>query len=894
MTSLMTRARRLGASLRAALRGHGGLADTLVLVGAVGGVLFVTLVATLFIVQQRLGGVQARLVDEALPAEQQIARLEASIGAAFGRQAQVASTVTQAQLEPLRDRSAVELPLRKAARELARRRAAAELPHNVDVLLVADADLFGAVERKHRLQEAFVTELTKIDADLRALVEDSQAVSGLLRLEYVLVLRGISASLDGAVRVDLVRSAVLGDVRAALDDTAELANSVLALGRVAGQVGLAGSTDAINSLAANELPQIRARIERLIAALDRRVDRRPEVAARASALATRFADIAPRIMDDKRDTSLVGLRRRVVEEAATATKIRATTVAAAARLSTDTIALHAVVAAQVAASVHASSVTGNSARLVSLLIALLGLLGCIFAGRRISSGIDELESTNLHLTELKGSLESLNANLEDKVAARTEALVARDRAMQRVLDSMDEGLATVSRDGTLRPERSNAFTAWFGDPGAQPLWQVLFPEDAERAAGYACGFQQLVDDLLPFEVAVDQLPSQLERDGKSYRIELRPVHEHGKLDAVLLVVHDITAQLAALRAECAAREDHKLLANLLRDRRGFRRSVEELEGLIATARDTGDRTVRAHALHTLKGNAAVLGFATLATQTHAVEDELAAEGEIAAASFAALEHGFHDALRRIQDLVSDARDRIDIDTRDYGRLIDQLQHHAAYDEILTLVEGWQREPVDNLLADLASHARRLAEQLGKRVQVVVEGNGIRVVDDGLRTFCGSLVHAVRNAVDHGIEAPEARVARGKRATGLLRLRASVAETGALIVSVTDDGGGVDIERVRARAQALGLPHETTGEVLEALFSNGLTTCDHVTELSGRGIGASAVRAACRELGGDAQMITDPEHGSELRCVLPANSAWTSSVRSPRPPVRRGDASGRPA
>jgi HPt (histidine-containing phosphotransfer) domain-containing protein len=870
------RGRRFGARLVAALRGRGGLDAKLIHVALVGGALFVTLVATLFFVQQRLGGVQARLVDESLPAEQHIAQLEA-IGAAFGRQAQVSSTISMTQLEPLRDSGAVVERLRRAASELSQMREALRLNSNVEEFLAADRALFDAVERKHRLQAAFESELAKIDIDLRALVEDSQAVAGLLRLEYVLVLRGIATSLaGGAARPDLVRTAVLGDVRGALDDTAELANSVLVLGHVSGKLGLAGSSDAINSIAANELPQSYARIQRLIASLDLSVGRRPEVATRAQVLAQRFADIAPRIMDEKAEGSLVSLRRRVVAEAAAATKIRANTVAAAAKLTADTTALHEVVARQVASSVRASAVTRGSAQLVSLVIVLLGVLGCVFAGRRIAGGIGELETTNRHLTDLKSNLESLNASLEDKVAARTEALVARDRAMQRVLDSMNEGLATVSLDGTLRPERSNAFTAWFGAPGQQPVWQVLFPDEPDRAASYACGFEQLVEDVLPFEVAVDQLPSRFERDGRSFDLELRPVHERGKLDAVLLVVRDVTAQQAALRAESAAREDHKIIVHLLRDRRGFRRSMEELESLIATARSTSDRAVCARALHTLKGNAAVLGFAALAALAHSVEDELEREGNIAEDSYAALDRGLKACLRRIQDLVSDARDRIDIDVQDYGRLVDQLQRRAAYDELLTLVKAWQLEPIANLLDELAGHARRLADQVGKRIEVIVEHNGIRVLDDGLRTLRGNLVHAVRNAIDHGIESPDLRAALGKPEVGIVRLSATVSDTGALVLGVSDDGTGVDIERVRERARALGLPHATSTEVLEALFADGLTTRDDVTELSGRGVGTSAVRAACRGLGGDAYMVSEWHRGSELRCVLPAAVLVTES------------------
>src|SRR5262249_14375334 len=150
----------LGARLLNAARGHGRLEDKLLLVAVVGGVLFVTLVATLFIVQHQLGSVQRRLVEDSMPAEQQIARLESSIGAAFGRQAQISTTISSAQLEPLRDATAVEAPLREAAHELSQLRQAAALQRDVDDFLASDRALFGAVERKHKLQATFETELT--------------------------------------------------------------------------------------------------------------------------------------------------------------------------------------------------------------------------------------------------------------------------------------------------------------------------------------------------------------------------------------------------------------------------------------------------------------------------------------------------------------------------------------------------------------------------------------------------------------------------------------------------------------------------------------------------------------------------------------------------------------
>ena len=886
MMSIMRKLRRLGR----ALRGHGGLEDKLVLLGAVGGFLFALLVVTLFVVQSILGTAQRQLSDKALPAEQQIARLESSMGAAFGRQAQVSSTVDLKQLDPLRDRRQVEEPLRQAARAIVARfspdgagfsaevRAhAVALDKHVEAFLAADTALVGSVERRHTLQGAFEKGLGAIDADLRTLTQDAQAVSGILRLEYVLVLRGIADSLDhGGARVDLVRTAVLGDVRGALDDTAELANAVFVFDFLTSKIGLAASSDTINSIVANELPQIRARVDRLVDSLERRVGSRPEAAARMKALAARFADVVPRVMDDKRDDSLVNLRRSVVAEAAAAAAIRTQAVAAAAELTDDTRVLEREVATIVASSVHAQELTTTTARLVSAIVTLIGLCFCFLAARRIRAGIEELEGKNQHLTELKDNLEHMNKNLESLVEARTSALVVRDRAMQRVMDSMAEGLATVSLDGTVRTERSRAFTDFFGDPGQKPLWSLLFPDDPKNEALFACGFEQLTQEILPFEVSVDQLPRLVQRGERHLELDLRAVYEQDRLDAVLVVVSDVTERIGALRAERAAREEQKVIANLLRDRRGFQRSIEEIQALIETAEEAADAAELKRPLHTIKGNAAVLGFAALAERTHALEDELESEGQLTAEALTGLETCFRDSLRRIQEHLEHARDRIEVDPGDYRKLVEHLHRRADYDEIVTLVEKWQLEPIANIFTQLGGHARRLAEQLGKRVEVVIEANHLRVANEGFRAFCGSLVHAVRNAVDHGIETPEARAAAGKPEVATLRLGASTDGSGSLLISVADDGAGVDVERVRERGQARGLTVGTRSQVLEALFVEGVTTRNDVSELSGRGVGTSAIRAACRELGGDASIRSESGRGTELRCVLPATVLDRSS------------------
>src|SRR5262249_50753921 len=204
-------------------------------------------------------------------------------------------------------------------------------------------------------------------------------------------------------------------------------------------------------------------------------------------------------------------------------------------------------------------------------------------------------------------------------------------------------------------------------------------------------------DFLPFEVAVDQLPRQIERQGRVLELDLRPVHQDGALDAVLLVVSDVTDRIEALRAERAAREEQKVMTNLLHDSRGFQRSVDEIQSLVAAACFGGEPSETRRALHTIKGNCLVLGFVSMAERAHALEDELERDGALAASSLGALEATWNESLRRIQEHIEHARGRIDIDHGDYRQLVDQLRDRADYDHILGMVERWQLEPLGNAL-----------------------------------------------------------------------------------------------------------------------------------------------------------------------------------------------------
>jgi two-component system sensor histidine kinase and response regulator WspE len=169
--------------------------------------------------------------------------------------------------------------------------------------------------------------------------------------------------------------------------------------------------------------------------------------------------------------------------------------------------------------------------------------------------------------------------------------------------------------------------------------------------------------------------------------------------------------------------------------------------------------------------------------------------------------------------------------------------------------------------------RDVARQLGKQVELQINGGSTEVDRDILEKLEAPLTHLIRNAIDHGLEPPRERVDAGKPSEGRIHLEASH-QAGMLHVIVRDDGRGIDIERVRARVAERGLAGPeivsrlSESELLEFLFLPGFTTAKSVTEISGRGVGLDAVQTMVQEVGGVVRVATAPGRGTTFTLQLP--------------------------
>ena len=187
------------------------------------------------------------------------------------------------------------------------------------------------------------------------------------------------------------------------------------------------------------------------------------------------------------------------------------------------------------------------------------------------------------------------------------------------------------------------------------------------------------------------------------------------------------------------------------------------------------------------------------------------------------------------------------------------------------------QPIGGLWSKLPRVVRDLANELGKRVRLELEGQETGLDRSVLEAIKDPLTHLVRNAVDHGIESPELRAATGKAHEGVVRLRASHMG-GHVMVEFTDDGGGIDPARVRSKALERGLitseraARMSDQELLALVFVPGFSTAQTITNISGRGVGMDVVKANIARIGGTVDIQSQLLVGTTIRIKIPLTLA----------------------
>jgi two-component system chemotaxis sensor kinase CheA len=340
---------------------------------------------------------------------------------------------------------------------------------------------------------------------------------------------------------------------------------------------------------------------------------------------------------------------------------------------------------------------------------------------------------------------------------------------------------------------------------------------------------------------------------------------------------------------------------------------------LAAWRDAPGETTAAEeifrALHTVKGMAASLDFEALTASVHAAEDVLAevrtGTRRADARWLAALERILDDITVRCEAVVADEagataaadggaqpvavvrvdQGRLDRLFEDLGALVtarQELERHAVADAFTPMARSAvaltrrldtlqdrivdvRLAPLGEVLERIPALVRDLARQLGKEVTVDVSGDDLEVDRAILAILPEPVMHLLRNALDHGIEAPAERRAAGKRPTGRIAIQAR-RERDAVVVELRDDGRGIDREAVARKARELGMLQEDAAvsddSLLGILARPGFSTAREITEVSGRGVGLDAVVARLHAVGASVSLTTVTGKGTAFALRLP--------------------------
>jgi two-component system, chemotaxis family, sensor kinase CheA len=516
----------------------------------------------------------------------------------------------------------------------------------------------------------------------------------------------------------------------------------------------------------------------------------------------------------------------------------------------------------------------------------------------IESG-DELEllgaSFNHMVEDLDasyGQLEEMNRTLEQKVQVRTAELGRMNRDMRLVLDNVDQGFVTLLPDGTMAKERSRVVDDWFGR-GDEPtkFWEFIGHHSRAFGLDFQLAWEQVVTGFLPVEVTLDQLPQQVTLDHRTFSLRYLPFFREAEMEGTLLVIADISERLAKEREEAEQAELMQGFKRLMLDRSGFSSFLREATSMIESIclPAANDVLSLKRTLHTLKGNAAVMGLLVVARLCHTLEEQLAEDGNMLAETREELAARWNTIIEHVSSFIGKNRQRvIEVPQSEFTAMISNLTRQPSSDELLNQLLSWQLEPVERAFERLAEQGRALAKRLGKgEVEVVIEGNGVRLDPDTWTPFFTVLVHVVRNAIDHGIEtAAERQVAKKSPVAALMFKAEAGAES--LTFEVGDDGRGIDWAAIAAKAESLGLPHHSRNDLFNALLRDGISTKLAVTETSGRGVGMSAVQQRVESMQGSLDVRSATGKGTSWVIRFPWSPAAIPTVKVRRSgfPLRR--------
>ncbi|MDN5314787.1 MAG: two-component system, chemotaxis family, sensor kinase CheA [Clostridiales bacterium] len=522
--------------------------------------------------------------------------------------------------------------------------------------------------------------------------------------------------------------------------------------------------------------------------------------------------------------------------------------------------------------------------------------------------LDELSKLNeAQISLLKDQHKKLITLNEQEQKLRRKIEYQAD-SVRNLLDNADQGFLWFGSDLVIKKDFSykcsEIFNSQVGGCDYLELMSNFWADDKIDVCRLTFDSFFKNSSSLTDNVYLMLLPQSCQINNRHIAIQYRRIDHKGK-KALMVILSDQTERVKMQEALEFDRYRQRLIIKTFSSQSQIRQLINDITNhLNGSWQDLiSDKSTVTEGLqslfrtvHTYKGELAQFGFLRSSDKIHECEDKLMElMNNIGAATFEQIKsimtsYSAVDVLKADLDTIREmtgsdifgSAEKLIIEASKLTELLTKVKARETpinSAEVVRLISGLRYQSLKKIFEDYHDYISWLAGRLNKSMpSYVVDGDDVEVDPIMLQDFLHSIVHIFRNAMDHGLETDEERLESGKPIGGLIECLISK-NSDSVSISIRDDGRGLNINQIRHKAVKLGLINAEQeysveeNSLTQLIFSDCFSTKDSISNISGRGVGMSAVRAACDSLGGSIDVLSKPNHGTSVIITLPINRCY---------------------
>ena len=493
------------------------------------------------------------------------------------------------------------------------------------------------------------------------------------------------------------------------------------------------------------------------------------------------------------------------------------------------------------------------------------------------------------------SLEKHSRDLEIAVKQRTLQLSNLNQLNQAMLDSLDQGFLIFNKDGQCLDIWSKACIKTVEiNPAGKNIWDVL-KLSPDKSESFKTWIQLVFREYFQFESTVGLVPTLFEHsEKKTITLSYYPICDsQNKILYIILVSTDVSDLIVAKKKAAQEQLQVTKILQLVRHKKEFFGLHDDIQNQFfflnaEMNKAVPDFTSICRSLHNLKGATANFFLVTVSTKCHELESFLemkekfttpTATGQIQAA-IKEIQIAYQEFLTENKYILGDISNqkcrKIEISYSVLSELLETVTDEKIklhlFQELLAEPLAVLFEPFHDLVDDLAT-------KLGKKIYPLeILSDEIRVLPERIGALTRTLVHAVKNSADHGLEYPDERKKLGKNEFGKISIRAETFDRENhlwLLIKIADDGRGIDPDRIQKKLSELGLENYISpdpNKMIQAIFLPAFSTKSDISELSGRGIGLNSIQVEVEKLNGKIWAESEIYVSSTICIEIPLNTA----------------------